>query len=196
MKEKSTHKGNCQVCDRLQMLPNGRLSKHGYTKRFHYFEGVCPGAKYLPFQQDTSLIPPMIENAKATAKRHRTAAKTWRSNKTYVVKKSVYSSDIKMQSWDFYNKFKKSSILVEGTLSARKDKPEDKFTKLWFTCTVDGKEYNFKLHGVYTHLDEYRDQLNESQAIHHNGMAKNFDEYVAWQTKRLKEWKPQPLIPV
>jgi hypothetical protein len=49
---KATHNGTCQVCGKLQALPEGKLSKHGYDVQFHYFRGVCPGAAFLPQEQD------------------------------------------------------------------------------------------------------------------------------------------------
>ena len=40
---KATHDGECQLCGRMQKLPDGRLAKHGYTTRWGFFQGVCPG---------------------------------------------------------------------------------------------------------------------------------------------------------
>lgn len=50
--KKATHNGTCQVCGALQALPDGKLSKHGYDVEFHYFRGVCPGAAFMPLEQD------------------------------------------------------------------------------------------------------------------------------------------------
>lgn len=40
-KAKATHQGECQICDRVQKLPNNVLSQHGYKVEFGFFNGVC-----------------------------------------------------------------------------------------------------------------------------------------------------------
>lgn len=52
----ATHKGTCQACGRLQKLPKGRLSNHGYTVDWGFFQGVCSGAKALPLEEDRSVL--------------------------------------------------------------------------------------------------------------------------------------------
>lgn len=52
---KATHEGTCQICGRLQALPSGRLSKHGYDVLFHFFRGVCPGAGHKPLELERTL---------------------------------------------------------------------------------------------------------------------------------------------
>lgn len=53
---KATHQGTCQVCGAAQKLPNDLLSLHGYTVEHSFFEGVCKGAKNLPFELNKDLI--------------------------------------------------------------------------------------------------------------------------------------------
>ena len=64
---KATHKGTCQVCGRLQKLPAGSLSKHGYTVEWGYFSGVCPGAHELPLEQDRSVLDRIMVELEAEA---------------------------------------------------------------------------------------------------------------------------------
>jgi hypothetical protein len=52
MSKKATHQGTCQSCGRLQKLPRGRLSKHGYTVDWGFFNGVCGGAGYKPLEEE------------------------------------------------------------------------------------------------------------------------------------------------
>lgn len=61
---KATHSGTCQVCGSLQKLPHGKLSKHGYTKKWGFFSGTCPGAEYLPFELSKDRIELAIVNVK------------------------------------------------------------------------------------------------------------------------------------
>lgn len=62
---KATHQGTCQVCGAAQKLPNNKLSLHGYTVEHSFFEGVCRGAKHLPFELDKALIEGAIKAALA-----------------------------------------------------------------------------------------------------------------------------------
>lgn len=53
---KATHRGECQLCGRVQMLPSGMLAKHGYTKTWGWFQGTCPGSGHLPYELSTDRI--------------------------------------------------------------------------------------------------------------------------------------------
>lgn len=57
---KATHRGTCQVCSRVQKLPNGVLAKHGYQVLGGFFEGVCFGSGHLPLEQDKTLVEESI----------------------------------------------------------------------------------------------------------------------------------------
>lgn len=57
---KATHRGMCQVCSRIQKLPNGVLAKHGYQVLGGFFEGVCFGSNHLPLEQDKTLVEKSI----------------------------------------------------------------------------------------------------------------------------------------
>ena len=63
---KATHKGECQLCGRTQLLPSGQLSKHGYTTRWGFFSGVCSGAHHLPFELSCDLIDGALESVRNT----------------------------------------------------------------------------------------------------------------------------------
>lgn len=57
---KATHRGTCQVCSRVQKLPDGKLAKHGYQVLGGFFEGVCFGSNHLPLEQDKTLVEESI----------------------------------------------------------------------------------------------------------------------------------------
>src|SRR5579871_3871138 len=61
---KHTHRGHCQLCDRLQAINNKTsvIAKHGYTKRWSYFVGTCLGSGYKPYELSAQRIPPVIES--------------------------------------------------------------------------------------------------------------------------------------
>lgn len=67
---KATHAGHCQACGRLQRLPSGNLSLHGYTVDHGWFSGVCQGAKHLPFEQSIDqILNVYLPSAEAELKR-------------------------------------------------------------------------------------------------------------------------------
>lgn len=76
----ATHNGTCQVCGRLQALPNGVLSKHGYVvKGYGYFVGTCPGAERKPLEiertfADFVAADVMKDSKNATANAKKVAA--------------------------------------------------------------------------------------------------------------------------
>src|SRR6185369_7276388 len=63
--DKATHSGSCQICGRVQKLPGDVLSKHGYTTRWGFFSGTCPGSGYRPFEVAFDRIQLSIDNVKA-----------------------------------------------------------------------------------------------------------------------------------
>lgn len=67
-----THKGHCQLCDRLQAVNNktGLLAKHGYTKQWSYFSGTCPGSDHRPYEKSCDQIPPRIPSIEASIKQY------------------------------------------------------------------------------------------------------------------------------
>lgn len=69
---KSTHRGHCQICGRLQAVqaPKGVLAKHGYTvKGWGYFMGTCQGSDRLPLQQERTLTDSTCANVTKHAER-------------------------------------------------------------------------------------------------------------------------------
>lgn len=58
---KATHYGTCQACGKRHKLPNGRLSKHGYTVTWNSFWNVCRGEKELPYEKSCDLIEFLIK---------------------------------------------------------------------------------------------------------------------------------------
>jgi hypothetical protein len=68
-KTKATHQGQCQICDRLQKLPNNALSQHGYKVEFGFFNGVCPGSKQEPYELSCNLIKEILPSVNSYVER-------------------------------------------------------------------------------------------------------------------------------
>lgn len=66
-----THTGHCQLCDRQQAVnvTTGLLAKHGYTKRWGFFSGTCPGSGALPYERSCLEIAPVIVHLEGTVAR-------------------------------------------------------------------------------------------------------------------------------
>jgi len=59
---KATHNGTCQICGNEQAVnaKSGKISKHGYTVEWGYFEGTCPGSGELPLQKGEAAARDMM----------------------------------------------------------------------------------------------------------------------------------------
>lgn len=63
---KHTHTGHCQLCDHVHAINVVRpiIAKHGYTKRWGFFQGTCPGSDHKPYELSADLLPAQIEVCK------------------------------------------------------------------------------------------------------------------------------------
>lgn len=89
---KATHMGHCQLCGNFQKLPQGALSKHGYTKEWGFFAGTCPGSGWLPFEVSTDRIEQGIIDAELSARRLRHQIAEVRANEGPVVMRRDYNT--------------------------------------------------------------------------------------------------------
>lgn len=181
MANAATHYGHCQACGSRQKLPAGVLAKHGYTTRWGFFSGTCPGSGYRPFETHTDLILKFSQDAArdgaalagqaqalrvtATSPRawhHQYVAATWQ------VRRSSY-------------RWVEVDLLVDGlghvafTLDGKTQ-----------TASRCGYGYGGDVLTVATTMN-----ANKANALDVDA-AKRF-EYVAWQRDRIAAWTPQPL---
>jgi hypothetical protein len=61
-------RGHCQICGRIQAVNSG-IAKHGYTKEFGYFHGVCNGSHSPAMEVDTSVTAAACAEWRARADR-------------------------------------------------------------------------------------------------------------------------------
>jgi len=64
-KIKATHKGECQLCGKRQLLPNNRLSLHGYAVKWKMFNGQCNGSQDLPYELSCDRIKQELPRVEA-----------------------------------------------------------------------------------------------------------------------------------
>lgn len=185
---KSTHQGICQGCGRMQKLPNGKLSKHGYTVDNGWFNGVCMGSDHLPFEQSKDEIEGYIKSANESAKVTRS-----------MIVKILANDDPNDVYYHGYDRLSYQYFWVKGKLSV--DGHE-----VLITYTYRDKEINERNRDA---SKPYREELNDEEYLkvlaHHynkrktNEMertAKAADEYAAWQEDRIKGWTPKELTKV
>lgn len=194
MKNKATHAGTCQVCGRLQKLPDGNLSLHGYTTRCGFFEGVCHGAGALPFEQDKSLIEAAIARAELRAAEIREIQAGLRATVGPEVSKawaSVY--------FPYRSKFQRAGYeWHEVTVTSETVAYSDGGSYLRFTREKVPGEFDGGAHNrSWTHSDktlaEVITGMNSRKAASMDKTLTDIAQYVKWQTVRIKDWAPAPL---
>ena len=200
---KATHSGTCQICGHFQKLPNGRLSLHGYTVQWNCFVGDCTGSRYLPFEVSIDQIQAAIRSAIKQAEGLRANAPSVRADRSPKgVEMTVWASDLRTSDGKRVPAYsgifgpKSSNMTVRGDLAKVGEKIEFRFTR-------GGVEYVYTMgtsQNVFpsTTVDSIVAKVNAREAEHMLAIAKQCDEYVAWQRKRIANWKPTPekLVPV
>lgn len=198
---KATHSGTCQICGNFQKLPNGLLSTHGYTVQWGFFSGTCRGSKGLPFEQSTDLIEKMIENCKTEIVNLNTEIvelracvgdKAW-VHPHYGFGEAGYGS----QSGHRWERCKLTETVEENI-------GPDKVTRHSFSYDRELNpekqrkfDHNPHFHGYPKSMAEAVKDLNEQYI--QASLERRIEElnrYIAWQAKRVAEWKPAELTPV
>lgn len=173
-KAKATHQGTCQACGALQKLPNGRLSTHGYTKRWGFFQGICQGTNELPFELSKDLIESCIVRAnKQIADTEAEIARLLAPTEGPTAYVQTYFNGI--HSWTT------ETIQKDGT-------------RFFFERNRDGKrEYPLNYSGEYPKtVAEFCTLSNARRAKDHQNIVRELRGYVSWQQKRIQDWKPSP----
>lgn len=189
---KATHDGHCQLCGRLQRLPDGVLALHGYTVQWGFFSGQCPGSKHLPYEQSKDLIDgciagqlAAIERAQANAAALRDPAKT--TGETCWVNEYVTSRrGQSVYQWREVAITKTPWTSDDGTVyhSYRYTKQDGKLEKLNYVPF----EIKDDLHAVVLWANEKRAAQVFDREVQER---KN---YVAWLRQRAADWTLAPLV--
>lgn len=67
MNNKATHNGTCQACGRAQAYTRNGIAKHGYTTKWGYFAGTCPGSDHAPLELETAFNVQVVADIRAWA---------------------------------------------------------------------------------------------------------------------------------
>jgi hypothetical protein len=204
MSKKATHRGTCQVCGCIQKLPGGFLSLHGYTVNWGFFSGVCHGAGFLPFEQDKGLVEGAI--ARALEQEREIKAKQARlrepvaqgTTKTFV---NVFFGSTRLGP-DY--RWKEVELYAKENVNRAGEADEYRWTTYHYPAPEGTEKRGHGDPERYRQVGDYGTKsIEEAVAGCNEAYAKSMDkpleqitQYVAWQRKRIKDWKVQPLLPL
>lgn len=90
------NRGICQICGREQAVRDkGNITHHGYTIKFGWFQGTCPGQQHKPLQFDKSETEIQIKNIEMELPKIAKTIENLKSGKIFpkMVRKSAMYSD-------------------------------------------------------------------------------------------------------
>ena len=176
---KATHQGSCQVCGRIQKLPNIRLSLHGYTKKFGFFQGSCRGAYGKPFEQSHDLITGSIIHAKELIEKH--GVDIWElSSNPKVLWQKFYN--LKGQPW-----LECDYVFEDGNLKVTSKRTSYVRSSAGHAKTIFGNRRG--LRDIL--VDANQGRVNDLRRT-----VAELESYIEWQEKRIADWKPAEIIPL
>jgi len=208
-KNKATHSGTCQVCGNFQKLPGNVLSKHGYTKQWGFFNGVCWGAGSKPFEISIDLIEGAIARATETLEATRKESAELKAGK--LIEGSTKAWQHVYRSFGSAGRgYSKGGYFWElVTVSGKESEPMSSGNTYWsFTYEMENNENTNKRPGELsagygddrvTSVDGMRIKMNTGYATAHlDKHASQLADYIRWQQERILNWKatPEKLKPV
>lgn len=172
---KATHKGNCQWCGSLQKLPNHRLSKHGYTKKYNFFMGTCKGAEHPPLQESCNLTEESIE---------------WASNEIIRLEREIATLQEPATEAKAWIKYRKDFAWHWGYFDIIDAKHYQ---------DSQGKQQSLRMskHGYFgTDIMEIVKILNQDRIDFYQTQIKQLKNYCIEQQAVVDAWKPSALLPL
>ncbi|MCH9712701.1 MAG: hypothetical protein K0U20_08775 [Proteobacteria bacterium] len=186
---KATHIGTCQCCGNAQKLPNGKLSKHGYTVDYGFFNGTCSGAGQLPFEQSKDIIESLINTTQKKVDELLADAEKWENTNTGPAWRYTFIP----ASWENGRKSSRKWEQIE-IISSKRD-----FSDYEFFAWIDNpKGVRGVTPGDYSieTLEDTIQHENKKYAASLRKRAAQGTQYIEWQKDRIKNWKPTELTPI
>lgn len=203
---KATHSGHCQVCGCSQKLPNGVMSKHGYTVEYGWFNGVCPGAGQLPYEQSCEMVKRSI--VMATEHKDRLAKEADELLAGKLAEGTKAWKNVYIGSRFCRYRWEEVTLIGERheyeydprNLDERvADVPCVMQKRVYFTFSYvafDGKTHKECVGTNADSVDARRLVMNADYARYLQGVVKSQEGYIATQQRRVNEWKLADLTPV
>lgn len=196
MAKQATHRGECQMCGRMQKLPGGKLAKHGYTTRWGFFSGVCRGAGHLPYEQSCDMLRELLPTVRDSVNLQRQLAVTARETtgaawvvevhqppnaRSYADQQTV-SRLVPVEELTLENHY------GAGRLTWKHSKPE-----MLVAHYPARKDFGY---GKGLTMAAAVALLNEDRALGHDAQARRLQEYADWCAERIAKWKVRELRPI
>ena len=183
---KATHKGTCQICERVQKLPKEKMSKHGYTIDFGYFQGVCHGASCLPFEESCEILrEELIQVGLYITRQEKRIvelrSKAPKGNKAFMSLYDLVIGRSVIQEVTFY---------FEG---------KDLYFKSHYkSCSFPKKRYPGCRYG-FSSSKTIQDAVRRANKLYADYISHELKSVLCWAKRaqeRCDNWKLQPLIPI
>ena len=159
---KATHMGTCQVCGSHQKLPKGLLSLHGYTTRYGFFEGTCPGSSWAPWELSKDLAEQNIVHVKRRleAEQERLADP---DSLPKIVRKRI--------------KYSEKKVVVKAVVVTAK-------------VFIINFDFEIARHGQTP--EEFMKTLRAKAVWTQEHLIGQLEDFINWQTERCAAWMKNP----
>lgn len=185
MAKQATHDGECQLCGRVQKLPAERMAKHGYTVRWGFFSGVCPGSRHLSYERSAALIADRIPTVRQEIETLEAAAVEAEKETDFAwVQETPRKGPL--AGYPMRRRLPLSALTL-NTYGELRWKGEDG-TEHRHYLRYDVRQKRPGLSGAATHL-------NGERAAEYRAQAARVREYLAWLTERAAKWTLRELRP-
>lgn len=190
---KAAHRGHCQVCNRIQKLPSGKLAKHGYQVLSGYFEGTCFGSGELPLELDKKIVVKSIEWAKVQQAKFEESIVTW--SRPATEPEAWFNEYVESISRYLPSQYVWRRVpLLQEKVTPR---PDYTYTENFFT-NHKGQKVPLRRHSIYG--DDLLKIANELNAKYVEQFLKkavrDMRQYASDQKHRIEVWHKQPLLPL
>lgn len=185
---KATHSGSCQCCGSQQKLPNDRLSKHGYTVEYGWFNGVCRGAGHEPFEVSCKLIETFIKQAEEHKASIEAQIKKWNRTASedacwiHAYRKTERFG-ISRYVWEYVPAFERQRVSSDGDYKWNE----------FYVLPASQKLSRLDAYGSDKNLRQTCTEANRRyvKATLVPALAQ-VTQYIAWQRERVANWQPHP----
>lgn len=190
---KATHAGHCQACGRLQRLPKGRLSLHGYQVLGGFFSGICRGARHEPFEISCDLVRTFIREAADRLARVEGQQRHLRRPAT--------EPRAMVHNYENIGRGKRAYVWREVMIDGRRrdDGRVEYFYRApgYLTPSTEPVEHRVdRFHSLAGAGDQSLVVATEYNKIYADWLDHEVDSlrrYIAWQEDRVRTWKPADL---
>ena len=195
---KATHTGTCQCCGATQKLPNGKLSKHGYTIDNGWFQGTCYGAGHLPFEQSKDLIEGLIESAQEHIEKINAEIEELKASTDHTKAWRHAHADYQLAR----QLGRRSGYYWEQREIYKHTRDDGYQSWKWKFSDDEPKGRGFNADGCQA---DYRAETLEDATRYQNGLyiksalepqIRQAQQYIQWQQERIANWKPTELTEI